>query len=178
MTWKLLPDKKMSMLTQATILSPEGAADIINKCKDDGRMEKYDTNRVSYSAMPLDPITWIRLYESVTGVVLDANVNNYGFKLQGIPSLFYMEVGDRDYMDWSMDLVESYRETNKLSIYIALNDDYEGGRFFIKNPLDTVIPPVVGQMTMFPSFLLSKQDPTSVGTKRMVVGNVTGLPFT
>ena len=177
MTWKLLPDKKVKLLTQCSVLSKESAKEIIETYKDDHRLEHVSSNRFSFRSISLDPVEWIKLYEPVTSVILDANVNNYGFKLQGISSLHYIEVGDRDFLDWNMDLMESYRETNKLSIYIPLNDDFEGGRFFVKNPLDTEIKPVIGEMTMFPSYLISKHDPTSAGIKRMVAGTVTGLPF-
>ena len=178
MSWKLLPDKKLSMLTQASVLSKESASEIINTYKGHHRLDTTKTNSFSLRSLAMDPVDWIRLYESVTSVILDANLNNYGFKLQGISSLYYVELDEDGFMDWNMELLESHRETNKLSIYINLNDDYEGGKFSVMNPKPTIVTQMVGQMTMFPSFLLSKHDPIKSGVKRMVAGTVTGLSFT
>lgn len=177
MTWKLLPDKKMKLLTQANVLSQETCKSIIKNCGGDPSMRRHTSNRFNFEAIDMDPVEWIKVYEPITGAILDANVNNYGFKLHGISGLYYIEIGDRGFLDWTMDMMEPSRETNKLTIYIPLNDDYEGGNFSVMDPHPRQIPTEVGQLLLFPSFVLSKQDPTSKGIKRMIAGTVTGLPF-
>lgn len=177
MSFKLLPDKKINIMTQAEVMSKAMADSILDRYLGHPDVGRVSSNQFSFNCIPLDPVEWIRIYEPVTSAVIDANINNYGFKLQGISSLYYVEFYKDCFMDWSMDLIEPSRETNKLSLYIPLNDNFKGGEFSIMNPRPTVIPPVVGQLTMFPSFVASKQDPTKSGAKAMVVGTVTGLPF-
>ena len=177
MSFKLLPDKKISIVTQAEVMSKETAKSILDRYLGHPDVGRVSSNRFSFNCIPLDPVEWIRLYEPVTSAILDANINNYNFKLQGISSLYYVEFYKDCFMDWSTDLTEPSRETNKLSLYIPLNDTFKGGDLSIMNPMPTVIKPVVGELTMFPSFVPAKQDPTKSGTKAMVVGTVTGLPF-
>ena len=166
MSFKLLPDKKISVVTQAEVMSKEMASSILDRYLGHPNVGRISSNRFSFNCIALDPLEWIRIYEPVTAAVLDANINNYGFKLH------------KDcFMEWSMDLLESSRETNKLSLYIPLNDGFKGGDLSIMNPTPMVIPSRVGELTMFPSFVPAKQDPTKSGTKAMIVGTVTGLPF-
>lgn len=177
MSFKLLPDKKISVVTQAEVMSKEMASSILDRYLGHPNVGRISSNRFSFNCIALDPLEWIRIYEPVTAAVLDANINNYGFKLQGISSLYYVEFYKDCFMEWSMDLLESSRETNKLSLYIPLNDGFKGGDLSIMNPTPMVIPSRVGELTMFPSFVPAKQDPTKSGTKAMIVGTVTGLPF-
>lgn len=178
MSWKLLPDKKMKLLTQAEVLSPEACKSVIDTYIGHPELYRHSSNKFDFRSMSMDPVQWIKVYEPITSVILDANINNYGFKLHGISGLYYIEVDKNGFLDWTMDLVEPSRETSKLTIYIPLNDDYEGGEFQIMDPYPRTITKKVGEILLFPSFLISKQNPTKKGVKRMIAGTVTGLPFT
>lgn len=177
MSLKLLPDKKINVVTQAEVMSKDTAKSILDRYLGHPDVGRVSSNRFSFNCIPLDPVEWIRIYEPVTSVILDANIHNYNFKLQGISSLYYVEFYKDCFMDWSMDLLEPSRETNKLSLYIPLNDNFKGGDLSIMNPTETVIKPVIGQLTMFPSFIPTKIAPTKSGTRGMIAGTVTGLPF-
>lgn len=176
MSWKLLPDKKINLLSCAQAFSPEEAQQLIDSLRGADHYS-HTGNYFSYSSILLDPYVFPEVYDRVTSVVLDANVNNYGFKIQGIPALYYAEFQGSQFMDWSMDLSWSDRETNKLSVQVFLNDDFEGGEFLIRNPRDQVLGAKTGVATVFPSFVSSRQNPVTKGIKRAVIGTVTGLPF-
>ena len=172
MTWKLLPDKRPKLFATASVFTKEDIKDVMESSLS---WKELNTNsfRYFYSALQDE---WI--LERIGSVVLDANVNNYQFKLHGLANLFLVEIDYRGFMESSSDYAFSERETNKLSFHIPLNDDFFGGQFSVyTGPEQSVIQPVVGEMTLWPSFLYSKQEPTSSGVKRMILGTVTGTPF-
>lgn len=176
MSWKLLPDKKPNLLSMAQAFSSEECEEIIKNFKGADHHGQLG-NAFSYSYIMIDPKVFPEIYERVTSVVLDCNVNNYEYKLHGIPALYYVEFDKSQFMDWSMDLSHSSRETNKLSVHVSLNDDYEDGQFIIRWPNETVVAPKSGLITVFPSFLASKQEKPSKGIKKAILGTVSGLPF-
>lgn len=176
MSWKLLPDKKPNLLSMAAAFSQEECDQIIQNLKGTDHLV-YQSNEASYSYVLIDPRVFPEIYDRVTSVVLDCNVNNYEYKLHGISALYYAEFDKSQFMDWSMDLSHSNRETNKLSVHIGLNEDYEDGQFVIRWPRETVVAPKAGLVTVFPSFLASKQEKPSRGIKKAILGTVTGLPF-
>jgi len=177
LSWKLLPDKKPNLLSMAEAFTKEECDQIITNYRGTDH-QGQQSNEASYSYVLIDPHVFPEIYERVTSVVLDCNVNNYDYKLHGIPALYYVEFDKSQFMDWSMDLSHSHRETNKLSIHIGLNEDYEDGQFIIRWPCETVVTPKAGLITVFPSFLASKQEKPSKGIKRAIIGTVSGLPFT
>lgn len=172
MSWKLLPDKKPKLFANASVFTKEDIKDVMESVE---RWEEMNTNSFKYSYAHLNT-EWI--LDRVGSVVLDANVNNYQFKLHGLTNLLIVEIDENSFMESSSDYAFSERETNKLSFHIPLNDDFLGGQFSVyTGPEPSVIQPVVGEMTLWPSFLYSKQEPTSSGVKRMILGTVTGTPF-
>lgn len=177
MSWKLLPDKRVNLLSMANAFTPEECAQIIENFR--GADHRSQTgNEFSYSNILIEPNVFPEIYDRVTSVVLDCNTNNYNYKLHGIPALYYVEFDKSQFMDWSMDLTYSGRETNKLSVHVSLNEDYEGGEFVIRWPKETAVTPKSGLITVFPSFLASKQEKPTKGIKRAILGTVSGLPFT
>lgn len=174
MTWKLLPDKKISPLSAAHCVADDEIANLLAEMTD---LERMDSNVCSYSYRALYQNEHEWLYERITGAVLDSNVNNYGFKLHGIPMMYYVEIDSGSFIGLSSDYFESGRETNKLSIHLSLNEDYTRGDYSIHMPNPHVVGAKKGVLTMFPSFLPWSQKATGVGTKRMVIGTVSGLPF-
>ena len=177
MSWKLLPDKQIQLLSSAKVLEPEECDKIIDYLEPvDHRL--MHGNEFSYSHVVMDPQMFRDVYEKVTSAALDSVINNYGFKVHSIPALYYVEFDRSQFMDWSMDLTYSGRETSKLSLHIPLNEDYEGGDFIVRTPRDTVVNPRPGVLTIFPSFVASRQDQPSRGIKKAILGTIAGLPFT
>lgn len=177
MTWKLLPDKQIQLLSSATVLEREDCSKIMDELKNrDHRL--ILGNEFSYSHVVMDPQEFGYVYDRVTSAVLDSVVNNYGFKVHCIPALYYVEFDRSQFMDWSMDLTYSGRETAKLSLHIPLNEDYDDGSFIVRTPRDTVVSSQPGVLSIFPSFLASRQDQPTRGIKKAIIGTVAGLPFT
>lgn len=176
MSWKLLPDKKIQLLSFAQIFSSDECDGIIRDFKGADHHSQRG-NEFFFSSITIDPSIFPMAYERVTSVVLDSAINNYGFKLHSIPALYYVEFDRSCYMNWSMDLTYSGRETAKLSVHIPLNEDYEPGDFVVRTPYDTTVSPKAGVVTIFPSFLASKQESPKAGIKRAILGTVAGLPF-
>lgn len=177
MSWKLLPDKKIQLLSTAKVLEPEECDRIVSDLKGaDHRL--INGNEFSYSHVVMEPHVFGHVYERVTSAVLDSVVNNYGFKVHTIPALYYVEFDRSQFMDWSMDLTYSGRETAKLSLHIPLNDDYDDGNFVVRVPRDTVVSSRPGILTIFPSFVASRQNQPTRGIKKAIFGTIAGLPFT
>lgn len=177
MSWKLLPDKKIQLLSAAKVLEKEECDKIVSDLKGaDHRL--VSGNEFFYSHIVMEPHMFGHVYEKVTSAVLDSVVNNYGFKVQSIPALYYVEFSRSQFMDWSMDLTYSGRETAKLSLHIPLNEGYDDGNFIVRTPRDTIVSPKPGVLTIFPSFVASRQDQPTRGTKKAIFGTIAGLPFT
>jgi PKHD-type hydroxylase len=67
--------------------------------------------------------------------------------------------------------------TRKLSFSIMLNDDYEEGEFFMNLGEKFNVPLKKGDMLIFPSFILHGVNPVKTGTRKSLVGWVTGPKF-
>ena len=79
--------------------------------------------------------------------------------------------------DWHTDLGEDEASTRKISISIALNDQYEGGKIaFFSNKLFQHKMPI-GQSLAFPSFLSHRVMPIEKGERWALVSWVGGQPF-
>jgi PKHD-type hydroxylase len=68
--------------------------------------------------------------------------------------------------------------TRKMSISIMLNDDYEGGDFFMKTGMEKqLIPKQKGRILFFPSFVPHGVSPVTKGIKKSIVIWVNGPRF-
>ncbi len=79
--------------------------------------------------------------------------------------------------DWHVDIGQKELSTRKISISIALNDGYEGGKiaFFSDKLFKTKM--TIGQSLAFPSFLSHKVLPVTKGERWALVGWISGTPF-
>lgn len=69
-------------------------------------------------------------------------------------------------------------ETRKLTILVFLNEDFEGGRFFLQNGHEKIYPPQsLGTCLVFPSFVLHGVEPVTKGTRRSIVTWLVGPWF-
>ena len=61
-------------------------------------------------------------------------------------------------------------ECRKLTVLLFLNDDFEGGRFFIQNGHEKTYPPQApGTCLVFPSFMVHGVEPVTKGIRRSIV---------
>lgn len=69
-------------------------------------------------------------------------------------------------------------ETRKLTALAILNDDFEGGKFFIQNGHEKIYPPQEkGDIIVFPSFMLHGVEPVTKGQRFTVVTWLVGPYF-
>lgn len=69
-------------------------------------------------------------------------------------------------------------ETRKITALAILNDDFEGGKFFIQNGHDKIYPPQKkGDIIVFPSFMLHGVEPVTKGIRYTVVTWLCGPYF-
>ena len=69
-------------------------------------------------------------------------------------------------------------ETRKLTALAILNDDFEGGKFYIMNGHDKIYPPQAkGDIIVFPSFMLHGVEPVTKGMRYTVVTWMVGPYF-
>jgi len=69
-------------------------------------------------------------------------------------------------------------ETRKITVLVVLNDDFEGGKFFIQNGHEKIYPPQEkGDIIVFPSFMLHGVEPVTKGQRFSVVTWLVGPYF-
>ena len=69
-------------------------------------------------------------------------------------------------------------ETRKLTCLAILNDDFEGGKFYIMNSHEKIYPPQEkGDIIVFPSFMVHGVEPVTKGKRFTVVTWLVGPYF-
>jgi predicted 2-oxoglutarate/Fe(II)-dependent dioxygenase YbiX len=69
-------------------------------------------------------------------------------------------------------------ETRKISCLAILNDDFEGGKFYIQNGHEKIYPPQAkGDIIIFPSFMLHGVEPVTKGQRFTVITWLVGPYF-
>lgn len=127
-------------------------------------------------------------FDRMNHVINGINSCYYGFDLNGYDAFQYTSYdgAERGSYGWHMDCFMGGREKGlppemiqprKLSITLALNDDYEGGEFQINEGdqnCPTTIPTKRGTLIAFPSYLIHCVRPIIKGIRRSIVIWVTG----
>ena len=77
------------------------------------------------------------------------------------------------------DTIHQYSsETRKLTVLAFLNDDFEGGKFYIQNTHERLYPPQnKGTLLVFPSYMLHGVEPVTKGVRYSVVTWMVGPYF-
>jgi PKHD-type hydroxylase len=127
--------------------------------------------------------SWI--FDRLNFVIQAANEQFYGFDLNGYEKFQYtVYTADKNSRyDWHMDTnmsANTNEMTRKLSMTMCLNDSFEGGEFHInlgKEEEPLIIPAIKGRIIMFPSFMIHRVTPVTLGTRRSLVIWVMGPKF-
>lgn len=83
----------------------------------------------------------------------------------------------KSHMDTFIDAIND-SNCRKLTILLFLNNDFEGGRFFINNGGDKIYPrQKAGDVVIFPSFLIHGVEPVTSGIRRTIVSWLVGPYF-
>ena len=134
-------------------------------------------SKIKFIESNLDSNRWI--FERFTGLINNANERFFQFELNRLESLQYTVYNEGQFYRDHMDLV--YKNPNnavrKLSFTMQLSDpgEYDGGELLIKHG---VTPDVArkdrGAITFFPSYIIHEVTPVTRGTRKSIVGWVTG----
>jgi PKHD-type hydroxylase len=126
------------------------------------------------------------LFEKINSVIEKINEEYYNFDLNGYDYIQYSEYNSEiaghynAHIDLTTDIIPGSNYdflTRKLSFSIMLNDDYEEGEFFMNLGEKFNVPLKRGDMLIFPSFILHGVNPVKTGTRKSLVGWVTGPKF-
>ena len=137
-----------------------------------------DTIRKS-KVLPIIPSSdtkWI--FQRLTDLATNCNNHSYHFDLSGFHEpLQLAEYNEEDFFDWHLDFGVGQSSTRKLSISIQLSDSdsYEGGnlQFRINNKVIDA-PRAKGTAIIFPSFIMHRVTPITKGSRKSLVGWVSG----
>ena len=117
------------------------------------------------------------LFKEIWGLTNNVNSALYGFEIDEIESLQYLEYGPLNFFRWHTDNGADRVGTRKLSVIIQLSEpsEYVGGQLQIKAQEPNVPPPKArGSVTIFPSHLLHRATPVWLGKRKVLVAWIRG----
>lgn len=135
----------------------------------------YDVRNVKRVILPMN----VGIGGTLTSTALNMNHEFWKFNITHSNQTEFLmyEVGGKyeEHIDTEMKLCS---ETRKLTALAILNDDFEGGKFFIKNGHNKIYPQQnKGDIIVFPSFLVHGVEPVTKGKRFTVVTWMVGEFF-
>jgi PKHD-type hydroxylase len=120
---------------------------------------------------------WI--FERLTGLINSANERYFNFDLNRIETLQYTVYNEGQFYKDHIDLgyINPNKAVRKLSFTLQLTDpsEYEGGELLIKCGSEPQVGKKArGSITFFPSYILHEVTKVTKGTRKSIVGWVTG----
>jgi len=114
------------------------------------------------------------LYEKLIKMCEEANNALWKFNLHGvIDSIQFTEYEENGgHYDWHIDIGPAPINHRKISMVVQLSeaDSYEGGELVLWNGQTPVLAPKgIGNVMIFPSFLMHKVTPMEKGTRKSLV---------
>ncbi len=142
-----------------------------------GPSDTQNRSSVVHEVYPGDATRWI--YAKLEAALLELNARQYHFDLIGFleGSQLY-EYGQDGFLGWHRDVGMGYMSNRKLSMTIQLSDDadYEGGNLQFMDFVEPA-PRGLGDLTVFPAFLMHRVTPVTRGTRYSFVSWVHGPPY-
>ena len=117
---------------------------------------------------------------TLTGMGVYANSQAWDFDITHANQVDYLKYNDQGHYKEHVDtfLVKGATENRKLTVLLFLNDDFEGGRLFLKTGHEKTYPPQeAGTVIVFPSFVLHGVEPVTKGIRRSIVTWLVGPWF-
>ena len=144
-----------------------------------GSEEELRKSRVGW--IPMDQ-NFLWLHAKLGEMVNIANKELWGFDISGMDEqIQYAEYPENGgHYDWHMDTGPDKFSRRKISITVQLSDpsEYEGGDLQIKiNAGQNDTPKGLGNVVIFPSYLLHRVTPVTKGLRRSLVLWITGPAF-
>ena len=115
---------------------------------------------------------------TLAGIGLAANYNLWKFDIDHSDQSEYLQYGPEGHFSEHLDTIFDIEVERKLTIILFLNNDFEGGRLYIKAGKEKMYPPQdTGDVVIFPSFFLHGVEPVLSGTRHTVVSWLRGTRF-
>tara|TARA_R100000388_G_C7242154_1_gene162223 strand:- start:1308 stop:2420 length:1113 start_codon:yes stop_codon:yes gene_type:complete len=115
---------------------------------------------------------------TLAGIGLAANNSMWKFNIDNCDQAEYLRYGSSGHFSEHIDTVFDKKHQRKLTIILFLNDDYEGGRLYLKTGNQKIYPQQsAGDVIIFPSFFLHSVEPVLSGTRRTIVSWLKGPSF-
>lgn len=140
----------------------------------DGQVD-YNVRNVKRLMLPMN----VGIGGTLTAAGLNTNHDFWKFDVTHSNQTEFLmyEVGGK-YEEHIDTFFEHSTETRKITVIAILNDDFEGGRFFIKNGLNKIYPKQnKGDVIVFPSFLIHGVEPITKGKRFAAVTWLVGNFF-
>jgi predicted 2-oxoglutarate/Fe(II)-dependent dioxygenase YbiX len=154
--------------------------------KTDGQEAKIDTGKNEIVNKEIRDVKRVSLptFQGVgamlAGAGLSANSQAWNFSVTHANQCDYLKYDIAGHYHSHVDtsINPHKQETRKLTILAFLNDDFEGGRFYLQiGHLKTYPPQQRGTVIVFPSFLLHGVEPVTKGIRRSIVTWLVGPWF-
>ena len=133
-----------------------------------------DTKRI---VLPND----ISIGATLTGIGFQANAYKWKFDVTKSNQTEFLKYDKNGHFSSHVDtFLESFdnKETRKISIILILNNEFEGGKFWIQIGVNKVYPKQdKGDIIIFPSFLLHGVEPITSGIRRSMITWLVGPYF-
>ena len=116
---------------------------------------------------------------TLTAIGLNTNHKFWKFEVTHSNQTEFLmyEVGGK-YEEHTDTFFDHSDETRKLTVLAILNDDYEGGKFYVRNGKDKIYPPQSkGDVIVFPSFIMHGVEPVTKGQRFTAVTWLVGKFF-
>ncbi len=165
---------------ELNILNNYWKEELAKKAELEGHEDRTEDDKIRKSSVisitPEGKNKWI--YDRLTDVSNQCNHHSYSFDLAGFyEPLQLAEYKEEDFFDWHLDFGIGDSSTRKLSISIQLSDsdEYTGGDLqFRRNNNVITAPREKGTAIIFPSFIMHRVTPIKSGSRRSLVGWVSG----
>ena len=185
--WNLKSDKMHQYAFWDNFLSKEECKKIIKQGKKLRLKKSVTINSPKKKGVRKSDISWIYpdkdtlwLFRRATDVILDLNNQFFNFDISGLNEGFqftnykYPDGHYGKHIDRAFDI-----EIRKLSISIQLTDpkDYKGGNLILNTGNICITDSGIGNIIIFPSFLLHKVSKMESGNRYSIVSWVSGSPW-
>lgn len=117
---------------------------------------------------------------ALLGATMQLNSQCWRFNITRANQCDYLKYDNNGHYKTHIDtLIDSTaQETRKLTTLLYLNDDFEGGKFYLKVGDEKIYPPQkAGTLLCFPSFLSHGVEPVTSGTRHSIVSWAVGPWF-
>lgn len=147
---------------------------------DDSNIPSDEKRRNTISYLPLnDETSWI--YDKIYKLSVDANQDmGWNFDIDSINE--YMEystyTNNSGHYLWYSDIASSNNNKLSVTLHLSLQEEYSGGHTEFNSGYEISQPKFsVGDVVIFPSYLLQRVTPILSGVKRTINLSITGKSF-